>query len=143
MGMWLVSQVFGHKPNFDCYLICTQTYFKSFTSLFLPLGSMHQLHKSERRVSGSQGPPSHPDPHPLPPTTGLRPLCDPHRLLVSRPQQPPCQITPVRPGTTRAAASPHAPGAALSTAIASAARPSTLNHTDKPHPTPNPPTHPL
>lgn len=99
---------------------------------------MHQLHKSERRVSCSQGPTSHPDPHTLAPSTGLPP-CDPHRLLVSHHHQPSCEITPVGSGTPRTATSPHTPGASLSTAIASPAQPSTLNNTDRPLPPPNAP----
>lgn len=107
-------------------------------SLFFLLGSMHQLHKSERGVGGSQGPTSHPDPHAHTTTTGLPP-CDTNRVLVSHPEQPSSQITTIRPATTRAAARSHTPGATMSPAVAPPTQPSTLNHTDKPLPSPNAP----
>lgn len=91
---------------------------------------MHKLHKSERGVSGSQGPTSYPYPHPFATTTRLPPH-NSHHSTIYHCHQPPCQISTIRPGAPRTTAITHSPRASLSTAIASSPKPSTLNHTDK------------
>lgn len=96
-------------------------------------GSMHQLHKSERRVGRSQ--------RSDPPTSSLAVAAaglqsrQPLPLLFADANQPSRQISPVEPATAWTSACSHAPGTALSSTITPPTKPLPLSQAPT-HPTP-------